>query len=294
MYSWRRASTIRLLLLLLTLAAILPSGQSQQRTRKPPASRHCTVTEDEFDSLVALLEDIEQEPTEGSEEDDETVEEPESSGQSTQCTRELARLRKSIRGLQESYHRLKESTVDSREYQLRKNRYEQQKGDLGAKLARLESQINSKHRSQINTLKRKIKDLEKQLNASVTELEKQRQQNVDHFINLVASQVNAGQQQSAANNFQKLMKYSTDPYAEIVKRVNVDWNMITFLRYVDFQHTPIAGYEALVDAMIARKSLRSWEALELLKHIQSILLARDGQQQQRAVALLKKFKMNAN
>lgn len=285
-------ATIRCVVLLLALATLLPVGQSQLRTRKPAAHR-CTLSVDEFDSLVALLDDIEQEPTDESDETEETVEpQPD---QTAQCTRELNRLRNSIRRLQQTYHQLKDTKVivNLQEFELRKNRYEQRKRDLQAKLSGLESQLSSQSRSQISELKQKIKELEKQLNASISELEQQRNQNAAHFINLVATQIDGGKLAMASKNFLNLMAYTNDPYGEIMKRVRSSWHMMTFLASVDFKHQPVAGYEALVDTMIERGTLRGYEAIELLKHIQALVLARDGQQQSRVIELMKKFRMNA-
>ncbi|KFB49126.1 hypothetical protein ZHAS_00017280 [Anopheles sinensis] len=233
------------------------------------------------------------EPTDESDETEETVEpQPD---QTAQCTRELNRLRNSIRRLQQTYHQLKDNQVivDLREFEVRKNRYEQRKRDLQAKLSGLESQLSSQSRSQISELKQKIKELEKQLNASVSELEQQRKQNADYFINLVATQIDGGKLAMAAQNFLYLMAYTNDPYGEIVKRVSYSRPMMTFLASVDFKYQPVAGYEALVDAMIERGTLRGYDALELLKHLQALILARDGKQQTRAIALMRKFQMNA-
>lgn len=295
MHFGRRPTSIQWFLLLLTVAAILPGGWSQTRTRRPSASRKCTLTGDEVDSLTELLDDIEA-PVEDLSEGEDSEPEPAEGATVTPCTRDLERLRRSVRLLQHTYQKLKEDidTVDVREYELRKNRYNQRKLDLTAKLEGLERQVTSQHRSKIVQLRNKLKAVEKQVATTVSELDRQRQQNADHFINLVATNVDARREYLVQRNFEQLMTYSTDPYGEIMKRVSSTRNMMTFLSKVDLQHQPIAGYEALLDTMIARRAVYGPEAMDLLKHIQSLILARDGQQQERAIALLKKFKKNAN
>lgn len=304
--------SVHILILAGLLALMSEPVQSQQANRKPTPPRRCTLPAEELESLIILLDDIEQEPEQTSDEETSQEAEPsieESSTNSSgtarldpQCTRELTRLRHTLNHLQRSYHQLKQSpiTIDERQYQYMENRYAQRKRELTAQLDQLTKQANPAHRSQLNELRRKIVAIEKQLNDSVAKLAEQRQRNVEHFIQLVANNIRDRRIQPAITNFDTLITYNSDPYGAIVGKVYETGNIqntvavLNFLRYVDFKHRPVAGYEALVDALINRAALRGPDAVELLKHIQALIVVRDGNQQAQAIALLKKFKSNVH
>uniref|UniRef100_A0A182VFN6 Uncharacterized protein n=1 Tax=Anopheles merus TaxID=30066 RepID=A0A182VFN6_ANOME len=307
-----RSPTAALLLLVLAGLAILavtPVQSQQQGGRRPtpPPPPKCTLSADELDALITQVEDIEREPSEGDNADYEDSEEPEQESAATApqlnpgCARELRRLRHSIDHLQKSYHDLKQNTVDISEQQYRymQNHYTARKRELNAQLELLSQRANAQHRSQLMELKRKIAAMEKQLNQSVTQLAEERQQNMARRLQLVALNVRNNKIPAALTNFEKLANYTSEPYGAIVQNVfqtgssNMNaWALLSFLRNVDLSRQPIAGYEALVDALIARDALRGPEALELLKQLQCLILVRDGKQQPRTIALLKKFKAN--
>ncbi|XP_061512074.1 uncharacterized protein LOC133393034 [Anopheles gambiae] len=308
-----RSPTAALLLLVLAGLAILtvaPVQSQQQGGRRPtPPPPKCTLSADELDALITQVEDIEREPSEGNNDDDEDSEEtePESAATAPQlnpgCARELRRLRHSIDHLQKSYHNLKQNTVDIDEQQYRymQNHYTARKRELNAQLELLSQRSNAQHRSQLMELKRKIAAMEKQLNRSVTQLAEERQQNMARRLQLVALNVRNNKIPAALSNFEKLANYTSEPYGAIVQNVfqtgsssTNAWALLSFLRKVDLSREPIAGYETLVDALIARNALRGPEALELLKQLQCLILVRDGQQQARTIALLKKFKANVH
>ncbi|XP_058061514.1 uncharacterized protein LOC131211872 [Anopheles bellator] len=286
-------------LLVFALVATLPQESHSQRSQ--PGVRKCTMAADEVDSLVNLLEDMELDPTSEESEESESEETAVLPASNPTCTAQLARMRNSVRRLQESYQRLKFHINDNVwEYRTRKNSYEQQKRDLTQKLEQLAGQVSAQNRSALSVLRRKIKNAEQQLASSVKELEKQRQENENLLISLVADKITAGKLPEAHNKLEQLVIYSNEPYPAIVQKVfqgnphQAAELLIEFLKRVDFQYRPIGGYEALVDTMIDRQTLRGRNAIELLKHIQSLVLARLGQQHERAVALLKKFRMNAS
>lgn len=305
--------TLAILILIGLLVLMSEPVLSQQANRQPtPPPRRCTLPAEELESLIILLDDIEQEP--GQESDEAASEEAEPSVESTgsnasgttrldpQCTRELTRLRHTVNHLQRSYHQLKQSpvTIDERQYRYMENRYALRKRELTAQLDQLTKQANAAHRSQLNELRRKIVAMEKQLNDSVAKLAEQRQRNVDHFVQLVASSVRNRRIDAAITHFNTLITYSNEPYGAIVEKVYETGNIQTtvavlnFLRKVDFQHRPVLGYEALVDALIKRAALQGPDAVELLKHVQALIVVRDGSQQARAIALLKKIKSNVH
>uniref|UniRef100_A0A182M8T7 Uncharacterized protein n=1 Tax=Anopheles culicifacies TaxID=139723 RepID=A0A182M8T7_9DIPT len=305
--------TLHILLILVGVVVLLlaESVQSQQANRRKPTPRHkCPLPIEELDSLVDLLSNIEQEPQPDQPEEDyeeESSEAVDTESQTPQldphCARELKKLRDAVNHLQRSYYDLKQSpsTLDERLYRYRERSYTQQKQKLTAQLDELSKQINSQDRSQLLQLRRKINEVEKQLNETVSKLAQQRQTNKDNFIRLVASNIGTNRIVSAIANFNQLLTYSIDPYGEIVQKVFATGNvqakttaMLQFLQKVDFQHRPVLGYDALVDELIALSALNGPNAIELLKHIQCIILARDGDQQAEALALLKKFKSNAH
>uniref|UniRef100_A0A182TTL8 Uncharacterized protein n=1 Tax=Anopheles melas TaxID=34690 RepID=A0A182TTL8_9DIPT len=304
-----RSPTATLLLLVLAGLAMLTVTpvQSQQQGGRRPTPPKCTLSADELDALITQVEDIEREPSEGDNDDDEDSEETEPESAAPQlnpgCARELRRLRHSIDHLQKSYHNLKQNTVDIDEQQYRymQNHYTARKRELNAQLELLSQRANAQHRSQLMELKRKIAAMEKQLNQSVTQLAEERQRNMARRLQLVALNVRNNKIPAALTNFKQLANYTSEPYGTIVQNVfqtgssNMNtWALLSFLRNVDLGHQPIAGYEALVDALIARDALRGPEALELLKQLQCLILVRDGQQQARTIALLKKFKANVH
>lgn len=279
--------------------------QSQQTGRGRTPTPKCALPAAELESLITLLDDIEQQPLQ--EESAEDAEDEEESVESLerlnpQCTRELNRLRHTVDHLQRRYHELKQSTttgIDERRYKQMENRYAQQKQKLTTQLEELAKQVNPQHQSQLSKLRRKIIDTEKQLNSTISEVSKERQRNANHFIQLVANNIRNNNVRVALNNFNTLTTYNTDPYGAIVQKLFQSGGasntqaMLYFLRQVDFKHRPVSGYDALVDALIERSALRGPDAIELLKHIQCIIFARDGPQQTQALALLKKFKSSA-
>uniref|UniRef100_A0A182R0J5 Uncharacterized protein n=1 Tax=Anopheles farauti TaxID=69004 RepID=A0A182R0J5_9DIPT len=292
-----------LLVLAVVSVTILTIPVQSQQVRSQSRAPKCILAADELESLIDLLDDIELPSSTDSEEAEEEVsseKEYETQPVNPQCTRELRRLRHSVRLLQLRYQELKQNTttVDARQYELMKRRYEHQKKDLTAKLDHLSTQASAQHRSQLNELKNKIKKVEKQLNSAVEELARQRQLNVNNYILLVANYIYNNQMNPAISNFDRLMTYSTDPYGSIVRKVienggvQTTHKLLQFLQRVNFQHQPVAGYEVLVEELIAQQALIGSKASELLKHLQVLVLARDGNQQERAVALLKRFKSN--
>uniref|UniRef100_A0A2M4ARZ6 Putative secreted protein n=1 Tax=Anopheles triannulatus TaxID=58253 RepID=A0A2M4ARZ6_9DIPT len=294
MSAWYGVAGSRCILLLLVVACTLPRG-----IQSNPAGRKCLIARDELSSLIDLLSNMEVSYEEYSEEEfeEDTLDDT----NAPSCSNKLNKIRTSVRELHKNYQILKRIPQDDpiSNYRMSKYRYESKLRDLNQTLSALVPQVSNQNLTALNQLRRKVKEVEIQLARSVNNLQKQREETAKELSRTVIAKINAKSVDAAIAEFKALALRSDDPFRMIVPQVyrgrdDEAAKMIDFLEAVDFNDRPIGGYEKLVDAMIIEDKLRGDNAVRILKDIQAIIMARVGQQHERAVALLKRFRSKAH
>uniref|UniRef100_A0A182F6A4 Uncharacterized protein n=2 Tax=Anopheles albimanus TaxID=7167 RepID=A0A182F6A4_ANOAL len=217
------------------------------------------------------------------------------------CTSKLERIRTSVKELHKNYEALKQIRQDDpiSNYRISKYKYESKLRDLNQTLSELVPQVNKQNLTALNQLRRKVKEVEIKLAKSVNNLQRQREQTAIALSETVIQKIRTNSVRDAIAEFKNLALRSDDPFRIIVPKVyrgadDEARKMIDFLEMVDFNDRPIGGYEVLVDTMITQDKLRGENAVRILKGIQAIIMARVGQQHERAVALLKRFRVKAH
>ncbi|XP_035778045.1 uncharacterized protein LOC118459087 [Anopheles albimanus] len=289
---WYGVAGSRCILLLLGVMFALPSGIDSI-----PSRRQCFIARDELSNLIDLLNNMDEpyddsEQTEFDDLDDEDT---------PFCTSKLERIRTSVKELHKNYEALKQIRQDDpiSNYRISKYKYESKLRDLNQTLSELVPQVNKQNLTALNQLRRKVKEVEIKLAKSVNNLQRQREQTAIALSETVIQKIRTNSVRDAIAEFKNLALRSDDPFRIIVPKVyrgadDEARKMIDFLEMVDFNDRPIGGYEVLVDTMITQDKLRGENAVRILKGIQAIIMARVGQQHERAVALLKRFRVKAH
>ncbi|ETN59965.1 hypothetical protein AND_008436 [Anopheles darlingi] len=293
MSAWNGVAGSRCLLLLLAVACTLPSG-----IESIPSRRQCLIARDELSNLMDLLNNMDEPYDEYSEQ--EGFEDLEDSN-TPSCSSKLEKIRTSVKELHKNYHVLKQIRQDDpiSNYRMSKYRYESKLRDLNQTLSELVPQVSNQNLTALNQLRRKVKEVEIKLAKSVKNLQRQREETALALSTTVIEKIRTKSVDAAIAEFKELALRSEDPFRIIVPRVyrgtdDEATKMIDFLEKVDFNDRPIGGYEVLVDAMIVQNKLEGENAVRILKHIQAIIMARVGQQHERAIALLKRFRTKAH
>uniref|UniRef100_A0A2M4BVK6 Putative salivary secreted protein n=1 Tax=Anopheles marajoara TaxID=58244 RepID=A0A2M4BVK6_9DIPT len=293
MSAWSGVAGCRCVLLLFVVACTLPSG-----IESIPSRRQCFIARDELSSLIELLNNMEEPYDNSDSEDFDTLEDD---ANTLSCSNKLEKIRKSVKQLHQNYQNLKEIRENDpiSEYRIVKYRYESKLRDLNQTLSELVPQVSNQNLTALNQLRRKVKEVELKLAKSVRSLQSQREQTALALSETVIQKIRIGSLDPAIAEFKNLALRSEDPFRIIVPKVyrgadNEADRMIKFLEKVDFNDRPIGGYEVLVDRMITDDKLRGDNAVRILKGIQAIIMARVGGQHERAVALLKRFRVNAH
>uniref|UniRef100_A0A2M3Z8R3 Putative salivary secreted protein n=1 Tax=Anopheles braziliensis TaxID=58242 RepID=A0A2M3Z8R3_9DIPT len=292
MSAWYGVAGCRCMLLLLAVACTLPSG-----IESIPSRRQCFIAREELSNLIDLLNNMDEPYVDSEPEDFDTLEDPDTPS----CSSKLERIRVSVKELHKNYHALKQIRQDDpiSNYRISKYRYETKLKNLNQTLFEFVPQVSNQDLTALNQLRRKVKEVEIKLAKSVNNLQKQREQTAVALSETVIQKIRTNSRDAAITEFKYLALRSDDPYRIIVPKVYRGTDddarkMIDFLEKVDFNDRPIGGYEVLVDRMITDDKLRGENAVRILKGIQAIIMARVGQQHERAVALLKRFRMNAH
>ncbi|XP_050086644.1 uncharacterized protein LOC126571851 [Anopheles aquasalis] len=287
-----RVAGCRYILVLLAVACTLPSG-----IRSAPSRRQCLIARNELSNLIDLLNNMDEPYDESVEEEFDELEETNTAS----CIVKLKSIRTSVKQLHKNYHDLKQIRQDDpiSNYRISKYRYESKLRDLNQTLSELVPQVSNQDLTALNKLRRKVKEVEIKLARSVNNLQKQREQTAAALSQTVIQKIRTDSVDAAIAEFKHLALRSEDPFRIIVLQVyrgsdDDARKLINFLEKVDFNDRPIGGYEVLVDRMITEDKLRGDNAVRILKDIQAIIMARVGQQHDRAVALLKRFRVKAH
>uniref|UniRef100_A0A182M3R7 Uncharacterized protein n=1 Tax=Anopheles culicifacies TaxID=139723 RepID=A0A182M3R7_9DIPT len=155
--------------------------RSQQEEPKQTSTGKCPLTEQEVNTLIDLLNKLEQEtkPTEFefdyAEESDETLDAE--SRLTARCARELKKLRDAISDLPRSYYDYKQvtSTLHPRWYKLYEDRFTERKDTLAYQMEYVLKQVRPQDQLQQKKLREKYVEVEKRMNATALEVAKRRQ-----------------------------------------------------------------------------------------------------------------------